>query len=201
MDDPARPLCPICQKRHVDKFKTSQGETYRKNCSSCRRNPNHEKLRYQATKQSRATAVDHIRPKCKLCNKNLCRLQSSKFGLKANGTPYYHSDCSTCAKRKRVANGGIETYWVGYRRILLRTRMPNLSCDYCGFEPLHPGQLDVDHIDGNHHNHEMSNLQLLCANCHRLKTILNRDHVKNSDLRWEEYREHASKPNENLVMA
>lgn len=43
-------------------------------------------------------------------------------------------------------------------------------CELCGFLPKHACQLDVDHIDGNHLNNELSNLQTLCANCHRLKT-------------------------------
>lgn len=44
------------------------------------------------------------------------------------------------------------------------------KCEFCGFTPEHPCQLDVDHIDGNHHNNDPNNLQTLCANCHRLKT-------------------------------
>ena len=43
-------------------------------------------------------------------------------------------------------------------------------CCSCGFIPEHACQLDVDHIDGNHENNNISNLQTLCANCHRLKT-------------------------------
>ena len=42
-------------------------------------------------------------------------------------------------------------------------------CESCGFRG-HSCQLDVDHIDGNHNNHDPTNLQTLCANCHRLKT-------------------------------
>jgi 5-methylcytosine-specific restriction endonuclease McrA len=38
-------------------------------------------------------------------------------------------------------------------------------------------QLDVDHIDGDHTNNELNNLQTLCANCHRLKTQVNNDHT------------------------
>ena len=48
-------------------------------------------------------------------------------------------------------------------------------CEKCGFVAVHPSQLDVDHIDGNNKNNEISNLQTLCANCHRLKTFLNKD--------------------------
>lgn len=51
-------------------------------------------------------------------------------------------------------------------------------CEKCGFIPEHKCQLDVDHIDGNHQNNDPSNLQTLCANCHRLKTFLNKDYIK-----------------------
>ena len=49
------------------------------------------------------------------------------------------------------------------------------SCQQCGFNPVHISQLDVDHIDGDRWNNDPSNLQTLCANCHRLKTHLNDD--------------------------
>ena len=59
------------------------------------------------------------------------------------------------------------------------------QCESCGFDPvtayptLHTkaqsSMLDVDHIDGNHQNNDPENLQTLCANCHRLKTYVNRD--------------------------
>ena len=49
------------------------------------------------------------------------------------------------------------------------------SCEECGFIPVHSCQLDVDHIDGNHDNNDTDNLKTLCANCHRLKTYINKD--------------------------
>lgn len=49
------------------------------------------------------------------------------------------------------------------------------SCERCGFIPEHTSQLDVDHIDGNNQNNDPKNLQTLCANCHRLKTVHNQD--------------------------
>lgn len=56
-------------------------------------------------------------------------------------------------------------------------RYVGTHCERCGFEPEHIAQLEVDHIDGNHANNEPGNLQTLCANCHRLKTMLNGDHL------------------------
>jgi len=49
-------------------------------------------------------------------------------------------------------------------------------CEKCGFKAMHPCQLDVDHIDSNKDNEDSSNLQTLCANCHRLKTVMCGDH-------------------------
>lgn len=202
---PTRPLCSICNKRQVDTFKTSQGVALRKDCSACRRDPDHEKKRYIQLRASREGMVEHVRPLCKVCNKNLCVMQARRFGLKKDGTPYYHSKCSTCMKRERTARGNQYAHHTGYRKEALRARGPNPTCEYCGFEPLHLGQLDVDHIDGNHKNHEPSNLQVLCANCHRLKTIVNKDGLKGTLKslmnRWDEYREHATKPNPDLPLA
>lgn len=42
------------------------------------------------------------------------------------------------------------------------------KCENCGAEEWlgQPINLEVHHIDGNHYNNELSNLQLLCPNCH-----------------------------------
>jgi len=61
-----------------------------------------------------------------------------------------------------------------FRKRPYRAELKN-SCEECGFIPVHLCQLDVDHIDGNHDNNDPSNLKTLCANCHRLKTLVNED--------------------------
>ena len=48
------------------------------------------------------------------------------------------------------------------------------ECEKCGFVPIHSVQLDVDHIDNNHNNNDLKNLQTLCANCHRYKSLMAR---------------------------
>lgn len=51
------------------------------------------------------------------------------------------------------------------------------TCERCGFIPEHTCQLDVDHRDGDKKNGNPDNLQTLCANCHRLKTAISREHI------------------------
>jgi hypothetical protein len=48
-------------------------------------------------------------------------------------------------------------------------RVKQKKCEKCGYEG-HPCELDVDHIDGNHNNDDPTNLQTLCACCHRMKS-------------------------------
>lgn len=48
-------------------------------------------------------------------------------------------------------------------------------CESCGFIAKDSCQLHVDHINGDHKDDEIGNLQTLCANCHALKTKKNKD--------------------------
>jgi 5-methylcytosine-specific restriction endonuclease McrA len=40
-----------------------------------------------------------------------------------------------------------------------------------------PCQLEIDHIDGNKHNNTLENRQILCSNCHHVKTKMFKDHL------------------------
>lgn len=39
------------------------------------------------------------------------------------------------------------------------------------------GQLQVNHIDGNNHNRDSSNIEVLCGNCHQTATIQGGHHL------------------------
>lgn len=78
--------------------------------------------------------------------------------LDNEGRRRYRASCSRCHKFGR--------------------RQKKSSCDMCGFVPDDLIQLDVDHKDGDPSNNKLSNLQTLCANCHRLKTKKNMDWKK-----------------------
>ncbi len=101
-------------------------------------------------------------PICVLCNIKPVK----KGGLTKNGFQKFQKHCSSCSRLVYTA-----------KSLIYRTHKKTF-CESCGFIPEHKCQLDVDHIDGNHKNDDISNLQTLCANCHRLKTHKQRQEIK-----------------------
>ena len=110
-------------------------------------------------KYSRAK-TKNTRPICEIEN---CINVTAANPIKRDGTYTFQSKCWKHRSKK-----GVNGYRLSYRPYLAHK---GSKCDRCGFMPEHEGQLDVDHIDGNHNNNDPNNLQTLCANCHRLKTI------------------------------
>lgn len=52
----------------------------------------------------------------------------------------------------------------GYQKLAF-DNLPH-CCDECGYNKL-PEILEVHHVDFNHNNNKLHNLQILCPNCHR----------------------------------
>jgi len=100
-----------------------------------------------------------MRHKCKHCGK-----PGESKGLTSQGIKRYRNECSICRKQKKRSGFTYGIFKKNY-------------CELCGFKPIHMCQLDVDHKDGDRKNNLESNLQTLCANCHRLKTFLSGDNV------------------------
>ena len=132
----------------------------RKDCSQI--NPQPEK-NFGACKR----LPSGLRPECNYCR----RIESAK---KYKEDPekwrirrhrYFSKDPDAFRKKQRDA----------YFRSKPYSKYRKVSCENCGFKALDLCQLDVDHIVGDHYNNEPSNLQTLCANCHRLKTKLARN--------------------------
>lgn len=86
-----------------------------------------------------------------------CGNMTSSMGINPKGIKVYRNVCNTCHRKGRREKGS--------------------QCQSCGFVAVDKIQLDIDHIDGNRSNNDPSNLQTLCANCHRLKTKKNKDGV------------------------
>lgn len=57
------------------------------------------------------------------------------------------------------------------RNIIQREGLLKYECAWCGLGPEWRGKpltLELDHIDGDHRNHTITNLRFLCPNCHSM---------------------------------
>jgi len=93
---------------------------------------------------------DSERKLCAVCGRNPRKFRR----LSKSGYRMYKRRCSSCDKKAFGTRG--------------YTLHKKAACEVCEFVPEHPCQLDVHHKDGFHDNHDPSNLETLCANCHRL---------------------------------
>jgi len=103
------------------------------------------------------------RPLCPVCKTNVRPLK--KWTKKGN--PVFCGKCHVCAGYVKSKNKPMKA--------AIQRKQKNMTCEKCGFKAEHTCQLDIDHIDGNNSNNDPANHQVLCANCHRLKTIRNKD--------------------------
>ena len=101
---------------------------------------------------------------CLICGRNPVALS----GKTSTGRLRFKKRCEACIKRSRAIRLNV------HRDLILRHKKS--FCEECGFVAVNSCQLDVDHLDGNRENSDSKNLRTLCANCHRLKTVLNGDH-------------------------
>jgi len=87
----------------------------------------------------------------------------------------YHRYCSHHHKRKyRMAGWEYKQH----RKTYCENEDGRLgySCTAKIVEPR--WQLEVDHIDGNRENNSIENLQTLCCNCHRVKTMSRQENLR-----------------------
>lgn len=109
-----------------------------------------------------------------LCSKCRVKYQRS-VGKNKAGKTRYASICSSCHEKLNPVNRKPRPH--GPWNTTPYQAHKKDKCGFCGFVPVNQCQLDVDHIDGNHKNNSVENLQTLCANCHRLKTFLHKEGI------------------------
>jgi hypothetical protein len=59
------------------------------------------------------------------------------------------------------------------RKMLIRDGIKKAECEICKLTEWNnqPIPLELDHIDSDHYNNELYNLQILCPNCHAIETL------------------------------
>lgn len=157
-------------------------KTIQKNCLSCTKEfdarlADHKRGRANyCSLTCVASHTNTLRPKvthepnveCAYCHKafymNPSKLKNSKSGYRF-----------CCRGHKDIAQrlGGIEAiqpdhYGTGYRA-LAWSSLPH-KCNRCGYDNV-IDILQVHHRDHDHSNNELSNLEILCPNCHALEHL------------------------------
>jgi 5-methylcytosine-specific restriction endonuclease McrA len=94
-----------------------------------------------------------------------------KLGITYQGQPRRFGHIAP--NRKHVSiylKSGISISSHRLKVLLLRDGLKEYRCESCGQTEWlgQPIPLELHHIDGNRNNNQLSNLQLLCANCHAL---------------------------------
>ncbi len=91
-----------------------------------------------------------------------------------NRNIYCNNNCQGEHKRKlifeEIENGSSNYHVDSYRKYLILKY--GEKCMECGWDKQHPTTKNVpiqlEHIDGNSENNSLTNLKLLCPNCHSL---------------------------------
>ncbi len=109
---------------------------------------------------------------CTNC-KNKFKRKKSRLSNSKSGLYFCTRKCKDFAQSLK---GGIkeiqpEHYKSGLSSYRIRAfREYKAKCCICGYDK-NEKMLEVDHIDSNRDNNNVTNLQILCVWCHRLKTL------------------------------
>ena len=148
---------------------------YSKFCLQCDKKflvPKHylSKTKACSTECSGLLRRNRISIKCALCYKAFERKPSAIKNAKASGLQFCTRKCKDDAQRI----GGMREIQPPHYNSALAYRARAFrefahKCASCGYSKTIK-MMDVDHIDGNRENNNISNLQILCVWCHALKT-------------------------------
>jgi hypothetical protein len=107
--------------------------------------------------------------------------QHIKLHIRRLGLHFSHRDSHAWMRDRGANTGGrpmpLEEILVPHsnytssgrlRGRLIRSGLKEARCEMCGLTEWRsvPIQLELDHIDGNRSNNSLSNLRMLCPNCH-----------------------------------
>lgn len=81
-----------------------------------------------------------------------------------------HVICNPAASLESILNNEVSYLSHKLKIRLIREGIKEEVCEMCGNKEWlgHKIPLELHHIDGNHNNNNLNNIQLLCPNCHAL---------------------------------
>lgn len=123
--------------------------------------------------------INEERPKAYMCKELSCKQETLNKYLKQMGIEYKGQQ-----SKKGQYKGGMEyrpaLYYIEnhiplashkLKLKLFRDGIKEQKCEICGASSWQGKELPLElhHIDGNHYNNDLFNLQILCPNCHSIQ--------------------------------
>ena len=125
-------------------------------------------------KQDILNWIDENQSKSFICKQLGCKPETLESYLKKFGV-VYKGNMGLKGKKTDFkslhATELLQKPWISSHRLkkrLIEDNVKEHKCEICGITEW-MGQkvpLELDHIDGNHYNNELSNLRIVCPNCH-----------------------------------
>ena len=148
-----------CCKKEFKSLISNDRKFCSNNCSASFNNKLRKKEVYNQNKRKKYESVKNN--KCVNCNKTV----KNKF---------CNSTCQSEHRKRlifeKIENGDITLYFRNYKNYLIdKFGKKCMECGWCKMNS-HSGTIpiELEHIDGNSENNDLSNLKLLCPNCHSL---------------------------------
>ena len=125
------------------------------------------KIHYCSIKCRTEGNTKSIEVDCACCGKKMIRKQH-EYNSSKTGNLFCSKSCSAKISNENRAGFGISRY----RDIAFKEK--EKKCEVCGYEKI-KGILVVHHIDRDRTNSNISNLKVLCPNCHHEEHFNMRD--------------------------
>lgn len=93
-----------------------------------------------------------------------------KYGINYSGNPnrtgFIHEESRV--PLNKILNNEVAYSNSSLRKRLIESGLKNNKCECCGITDWNGKEINFElhHIDGNHYNNNLDNLQILCPNCH-----------------------------------
>ena len=122
-----------------------------------------------------------MRPNCVVAG---CERKGQHTGkYTPNGFPKFRDKCDYHHKQEYTMK---EWKWKQHRKDFCDNIDGRLGF-YCNYSIQDICQLQTDHINGDSENHDINNLQTLCANCHAYKSIKCNDNANHNLIQGKSY--------------
>lgn len=122
--------------------------------------------------------IEEKRPKCWIAQQLGCKQQTLNSYLKKMGIEYSGQQAKKGQRKgnsyktaDHYINSNQHITSCKLREKLIRDGIKEKKCEMCGISVWFGKELPLElhHKDGNHYNNELTNLEILCPNCHSIQ--------------------------------